>query len=139
MIRPRTLARRVAMQYIFMCDQSGDWESHFVGEFLLEHCEFADGRTFAADLISAVKLNHEKIDGILAACADNWRLERIAAVERNILRVACAELLRKSAPDKVIINEAVSMAKKFGAKDSSKFVNGVLGKALKQIRESDDA
>jgi len=127
------------MQYLFMCDQSADWQGHSVDEFLVEHCEFPDGRSFAGDIIMAVRQERENIDAVLSACADHWRLERIAAVERNILRVACAELMRGLAPDKVVINEAVSLAKKFGAKDSSKFVNGVIGRALKQIRESENA
>lgn len=132
MIRPRSLARRLALQYCFMCDLSEDWEgAQPVMDFLHEHCDDAQVRTFAARLIEEVVGNLKEIDHWISVKAKNWSIARIAGVERNVLRVACAEVREGVTPVGVIINEAVGMAKKFGSKDSGKFVNGVLDKIAK--------
>lgn len=133
MIRPRSLARRAALQYCFMCDMNGDWENLSLADFLVECVEEAPAHPFAKQLVTQVLTQRAKIDAILTGCADNWSLGRIAAVERNILRVACAEMLAAKEPLPVIINEAVSLAKKFGAKDSARFVNGILDRASRSL------
>lgn len=126
MIRPRSLARRAAFQYCFMCDQNSEWQTDQLREFLAEHGETDEVRTFARALVVQVINSRERVDELLQQTADNWRLSRIAAVERNILRVGCAELLAAEVPAAVAISEAMSLAKKFGSKDSSRFVNGIL-------------
>lgn len=138
MIRPRTLARRLALQYCFMCDLNDEWDTQLLAEFLAEHGEDEQSRAFAAELVGQVLVGRERADELLRQTADNWSLQRIAPVERNILRVACVEFFGGAAPVPVIINEAVSLAKKFGSKDSSRFVNGILDRIARKLREGAD-
>ncbi len=133
MMRPRSMARRLALQYCFMCDLSCDDEPVAVMDFLFEHTDIDEARNFASHLIDRVQTKRADIDTLIASYAQNWSVERMAGVDRNVLRVACAELLEKNTPKKVIINEAVSLAKNFGAKDSGKFVNGILDRVASGI------
>jgi N utilization substance protein B len=92
-------------------------------------------RSFAETLVSGVCKDRIRIDGLLEKCATNFRLERLAAVDRNILRMAVYELLHKGdAPPAVVINEAIEIAKRFGTEDSGRFVNGVLDRIKVEIR-----
>jgi N utilization substance protein B len=84
---------------------------------------------FSSQLVQGVAENLEKIDKKISEYATNWRLERMAYVDRNILRLGSYELLfREDIPPKVSINEAVELAKKFSSQEASKFVNGILDK-----------
>jgi N utilization substance protein B len=84
-------------------------------------------RARAEALAAGAQASLEEIDGRISAAATNWRLERIAAIDRNILRIGAYELMREpETPPSVIIDEAVEMAKRFGEADSPSFVNGVL-------------
>jgi N utilization substance protein B len=87
---------------------------------------------FAQGLISGVRRNREELDGLLTKCADNWSLVRMAVTDRNILRLGAFELLYTKTPPRVAINEAVELAKRFGAKQSAQFVNGVLDRFLQE-------
>ena len=90
---------------------------------------------FVYNLAKGVKENIPELDKVLAPIAPEWPLETIAAIDRNVLRIGLYELAecRDKVPPKVAINEAVELAKAFGAENSSKFVNGVLGTAYKQL------
>ncbi len=84
-------------------------------------------RRFAGELASGTVQHLAEIDGLVSAAAANWRLPRMAAVDRAILRMAVYEFLYASGtPRKAVINEAVELARRFGADDSAKFVNGIL-------------
>jgi N utilization substance protein B len=84
-------------------------------------------RQFAIDLVRGVTERLAELDAHLVDQADNWRLERMAAVDRNILRLALYELMFESdTPAAVVIDEAIEIAKRFGSERSSQFVNGVL-------------
>lgn len=86
-------------------------------------------RMFADPLIRGCIEHREEIDGIIQKFASNWSIERMAAVDRNVLRLAAYEMLhREDIPPVVSINEAVDIAKKFSTQDSGKFVNGILDK-----------
>ena len=87
-------------------------------------------KSFCLGLYDSVVAQQDEIDRLLQSAADNWRLQRMAAVDRNVLRLATAELLSKAedAPAAVVINEAIELARRYGAKDSPAFVNGVLDK-----------
>ena len=83
--------------------------------------------SFARGLLAGIVERREEVDGIIARCARNWRLDRMAMVDRNILRIGVYELMfSNDVPPKVAINEAVELAKRFGAEDSAPFVNGIL-------------
>ena len=91
-------------------------------------------RDFAEPLVRGVLENRDSIDNKLSELAVNWDLNRMAAVDRNILRLAAHELMhREDVPPAVVINEAVDIAKKFSTDDSGKFVNGILDKLATQI------
>lgn len=83
-------------------------------------------------LAQAVIEKLPEVDGIIRECATEWPLEKINKVDLAILRLALAELLIKTAPQKVIIDEAVELAKSYGSLSSSSFVNGVLGTAVQK-------
>jgi N utilization substance protein B len=84
-------------------------------------------QTFARDLVAAATERTKEIDELIAGASKNWRIERMSRVDRNILRLGASELLAfADVPVKVVINEAVELAKRFGTAESSAFVNGVL-------------
>ena len=85
---------------------------------------------FITYLLNAVKNNINEIERLIEDAAINWRIERIALIERNILRMSVAELIDENngVPFKATINEAIDIAKKFGSKESSSFVNGIINK-----------
>ncbi len=88
---------------------------------------------YAQQLVRGAVDNLEKIDGLIRGQADNWRLERMAPVDRNILRLAVYEMLHeKDTPKLVVVDEAIELAKKFGSEQSGRFVNGLLDGLLKQ-------
>ena len=82
--------------------------------------------TFAEELVSGVRRNRTELDELLRQHAANWSLERMAVTDRNVLRLGAFEILYSDTPSRVAINEAVELAKRFGAKQSSQFVNGIL-------------
>ncbi len=87
---------------------------------------------YAKTLFRGVREHREEIDELVRAQAENWRLERMPAVDRNILRLAVYELTRQSdVPKLVILDEAIELAKRFGSENSGRFVNGVLDGLLK--------
>jgi len=80
--------------------------------------------------------NLQILDDIISKYSENWKFNRISKIDRNILRIAVYELLfMKDVPDKVTINEAIEIAKKFGTEESSSFINGILDKINKNIKE----
>jgi N utilization substance protein B len=83
-------------------------------------------RKFAGGIVRTVAASHADLDADLIAVTDNWRLERIGAIERSVLRLGAAELRRGEAPPRVVIQEAVRLAERFGTAASARFVNGVL-------------
>ena len=85
---------------------------------------------FAQSLIDGVRRNRAEIDVLLAKTADHWSLERMAATDRNVLRLGAYEILYTQTPGAVAINEAVELAKRFGAAQSAQFVNGILDKFI---------
>jgi N utilization substance protein B len=84
-------------------------------------------RAFAADLVRGVANHREEIDTILSSCSTNWKITRMAMVDRNILRMATYELqFLKDIPPKVTMNEAIEIAKRYSTLESSAFINGIL-------------
>ena len=97
-----------------------------------------DDREFILKLVAGVKARQPDLDAVLQPIAPEWPLDQIARMDRIVLRIGAYELLYgKDAPPKVVINEAVELAKAFGGENSSKFINGVLGTVLKQKEDPD--
>ncbi|MBL9123754.1 MAG: transcription antitermination factor NusB, partial [Planctomycetaceae bacterium] len=104
-------------------------------EFLASRLQSDELVEFARSLVAGVRRNRAELDQLLAGTADNWTLERMAATDRNVLRLGAFEILYTSTPGRVAINEAVELAKRFGAKQSAQFVNGILDKFRAGQRE----
>lgn len=135
-MRPRSLSRRLALQYLHMVDYCGAENVEPLGEFLAAHTDEEEVTSFANEVVSLVCDSREKIDAAITAAAENWRIERLGAIERNAIRIGYAELLADKTPPKVVLDEAVRLAKTFGSKDSPGFVNGILDRLLKEFTEA---
>ena len=123
-----SLAREAAAQYLYQCDCEKIYyfsEGSF-GMFLENFTINDQASQYCRELVNGVFTLRVEIDAALSAAAKNWKLERMGATDRNILRVAVYELMTKSEPPKVVVNEAIELAKRFGSEFSAKFVNGVL-------------
>jgi N utilization substance protein B len=117
-----------------LSDAVGAWASEF--ELEIE----SEAQDFAKDLVGKATANATKIDELIATSSKNWRLERMSRVDRNILRLGATELLASpDVPVKVVINEAVELAKRFGTAESSAFVNGVLDRIAAAVGRSPEA
>lgn len=124
----RTRARRQAMSILYQREITGDTASGIVesGSYTTEEGEPSE---FCLSLIAGVETHQDRIDEVLSQISEHWTVPRMPLVDRSILRLAAYEILfAEDIPPSVSINEAVEMAKVFGGDDSSKFVNGVLGK-----------
>jgi N utilization substance protein B len=131
----RRKAREVSLQFLYQLDLRGeDDPGPHAQEFWARHPVDDDTRTFAEALVRGTKQNEGKADQLLRQYAEHWDLDRMAVVDRNILRMAVYELLAGEVPPKVAINEAIEIAKKFGTQDSSRFINGVLDRIRKELR-----
>ena len=132
----RRKAREIALQFLYQLDVSGASDpSAFEGEFWSRHPVDAEARAFADTLVRGSKEHQARIDELIARYAEHWDLDRMAVVDRNILRLAVYELMRDAeVPPKVAINEAIEIAKKFGAADSGRFINGVLDRIYRELR-----
>lgn len=138
----RHLARSVVLQTLFELDFHGFSDEVDVDASLNRNCEeFAPGSNdmaFMRDRVDGVRRKRPDLDAIIEKAAPEWPIDKIASVDRNILRLGLYELLfadRSEVPAKVAINEAIELAKTFGGEKSSKFVNGVLGAVYKEIGE----
>ena len=133
----RRKARELALQLLYQLDLRGTGETApHEGEFWSQHSA-ADGptREYATQLVTGVKTHSSKIDDVIAQSAEHWDLERMSVVDRNILRLAVFELgWEREVPPKVAINEAIEIAKKFGTRESGRFINGVLDRVHRELR-----
>ena len=93
----------------------------------------AEAGEFARRLVAIARDRAEEIDEVIQSASKNWRLERMSRVDRNILRLATAELLGGDAPVKVVLNEAVELAKRFGTAEAPAFVNGILDRIAHKL------
>lgn len=129
----RRLARETALQVLYQVDVTGD-KSDIEAALKKWGEEFAvpqSGLTFAHNLIRGTLELREQIDERLNGLAKGWSIERMATVDRNLLRLAVYEILYcDDIPDKVSVNEAIELAKSFGGQDSAKFVNGILDQLI---------
>ena len=132
----RRKAREVALQFLYQLDLNGDDDPiPHDEEFWARHPLDDDTHAFADALVRGTKSNQAKIDHAISQFAEHWDLERMAVVDRNILRLAVYELLwMADVPPEVAINEAIEIAKKFGTKESSRFINGLLDRIHKELR-----
>lgn len=123
----RRKGRELALQALYQIDITGDASPRAVESFLSHFEGGAEAKDFARGVIAGVTANREKIDGIIARSAENWKLQRMAKVDLLILRIATYELLFcPDIPRNVSLDEAIEIGKRFGSADSPTFINGVL-------------
>lgn len=136
MARGRRQARTIALQALYELDMTGHTPEYALGCRIKETPLPEAGISFAFELVEGVVDNVQQVDSLVGELAPEWPVDQIAAIDRNILRIAMFELLSDvGTPPKVAINEAVELAKMFGSDSSPRFVNGVLGTLLNRKRE----
>lgn len=131
-MRKRTRSREFALQVLYQMDITEDDYNVSLSNFWQAHAEeniVDEVKAFATELVRGVTKDLASIDKKISQYATNWQLERMAVVDRNILRMGCHELVsRDDIPPKVAINEAVDLAKKYSGPEAGKFVNAILDK-----------
>ena len=133
--RGRRRAREVAFRVTYQADLMGEsfaasWKRAREEERLSD-----DQARLVEDVVGALERRRDEIDGALRTAAEHWEIERLAATDRAVLRAAVAELLeRPSSPARVVLNEAIEIARRFGSADSGRFVNGVLDRVTRALR-----
>ena len=139
-MRKRTQARECALQILYQSDIRKEQPEKLFLDFWRDNEVGAEVSDFASSLVLGTLKNMKKIDETITSYASNWKLSRMAVIDRNVLRLATYELLFcDDIPQKVSINEAVDLAKKFGDTESGKFVNGILDKISKEEAKSGKA
>lgn len=141
----RHLGRIIALQTLYEEEFRRDaGDSDFDLQEVLDrnisrYAEMVDDIEFINDLVKGVLSKVAELDAVLQPIAPEWPIDQIARMDRLVLRIGLYELLYdKSVPPKVVINEAVELAKAFGGENSSKFINGVLGTVLRQQSETEE-
>lgn len=132
----RRQARELALQLLYELDLRGEADpGEALEEFWRRQGELPDEvRSFAEVLVRGTKAHQEKIDELIGRFAERWDLDRMAVVDRNILRAGIFELLwAGDAPPKVAINEALEIARKFSTEESTRFINGVLDRVRREL------
>lgn len=142
----RHLGRIIALQTLYEEEFRRECnDENFVLEDVLKrnierYAQMVDDHDFIVRLVNGVNAKAKDLDAILQPIAPDWPIDQIARMDRVVLRIGAYELLiANDAPPKVVINEAVELAKAFGGENSSKFVNGVLGTVLKQKDQKGDS
>ncbi|SFI40670.1 transcription antitermination factor NusB [Planctomicrobium piriforme] len=126
----RSKARQVAVQMLYQVDLNPDVGGKTVREMIDERLNDQPIRDFAWGLFAGVMEHRPQLDDRIQAVAENWKLNRMAATDRAVLRLGAFELQHTTTPVGVVIDEAVELAKKFGSRQSSQFVNGILDRLI---------
>lgn len=134
----RRKSRELALQMLFQADMGRQGPDDVRKTFWAERHEVAqDVRGFADDLFRTATDRTTDIDALIEGHAQHWRMERMAAVDRNILRAAVAEFLGyPETPRAVVINEAIEIARKFSSPESIQFINGVLDSVGRDLEKA---
>ncbi len=136
-MRERRKAREAALKVLYQMDMKGRLSPGEVDSGLDGLRLGDEALSYCRRLLGGVASGLAEIDPLIEECSENWTLERMAVVDRNILRMAAYELLHcPDIPYKVVIDEAVELAKKYGSESSGAFINGILDRLAKQISSS---
>lgn len=131
----RTRAREVALQILCQRDANRAEDPAFVGQFLDERLREPQTKNYAKKLIDGVAGRAAEVDQHITQAAENWKIQRMASVDRNVLRMGVFELLAADpdVPPPVALDEAIELARRYGSAESPGFVNGVLDKVRKSL------
>ncbi|MCH2201215.1 MAG: transcription antitermination factor NusB [Fuerstiella sp.] len=122
----RTDARKTALQMLYLIDLNPDTSLQQMHRTIEENLPNAELSEFAEQLVSGVRTHLPAIDKLIEDTSQNWRIERMAPTDRNVMRLAVFEMHHLGTPSPVAINEAVELAKEFGSANSAAFVNGII-------------
>jgi N utilization substance protein B len=128
----RTRGREIALQVLYQAELNPGLAAEQIRRFI-ERRLLGDTKLceFTQSLIAGVQAHQARIDGLISEVAENWRIDRMAAIDRNILRLGAYELLYcPEVPTRVAINESLELAKRYSTAQSSRFVNGILDRVL---------
>lgn len=128
-VKKRSRGRELALQFLYQVDLRGEEVVADLGDFLAS--EETDNETlrFASSLLRGVLAHRPEMDEMIQNVAQNWKIDRMAAIDRNVLRLATYEMMYVvDVPPKVSINEAIELGKRFSTQNSGGFINGVLDK-----------
>jgi len=135
-MKKRTRARELALQALYQLDLRGESFLSETREFLRDQEPDKIARDFAMTLIQGTAEHAGEIDGVIREIAQNWDIERMAVIDRNVLRMATYELLHcTDIPPKVAINEAIELGKRYSTQNSGGFINGVLDRIKDATRK----
>lgn len=136
----RRRSREYALQVLFQLDLTGnELNDDMLNEFWQGIDEGSDVKKFSFDIIKNTRQNISEIDDTIKQAAEHWALNRMAIIDRNILRAATYEILfRSDIPASVVINEAIEIAKKYSTEESAPFINGILDKIAHTTSVSGD-
>ena len=130
----RRSSRELALKFLYQSELNKGNIDEQMKLFLKRNSSQEEVETFMLELVKSILKQINEIDEIIQKFSDNWVLDRMTVIDRNILRMGTCELLFSfSTPPKVVINEAVDIAKKYGNEDSPEFINGILDKIYKEI------
>lgn len=131
-MKKRTRSRELALQFLYQLDLMGDDGLEGLTDFLSESRDektHAETATYARKLVEGVVDARPELDDAIQSVAQNWQIERMAVIDRNVLRMAAFELIHcEEIPPKVAINEGIELGKRFSTQNSGAFINGILDK-----------
>lgn len=136
----RSRAREIAFQVLYQDDLNPRC-APAIGEQLIEQRmgEAEDLAEFARNLVAGVRRHRQELDALIEQSAAHWSLKRMAATDRNVIRLGAYEVLFSETPPRVAIDEAVELAKRYGTAQSAQFVNGILDKLMHQAEQTPPA
>jgi len=134
----RRKSRELVMQYLYQQDIQDDSGSGQAREFWQRNRADSDTEEFARKLLDHYWGDPARVDQLITEHLKNWNLNRMAIVDRNILRMAVSELLTRLTPGPVVIDEAIEIARKFGGDESKEFINGVLDAVCRKLQGEED-
>jgi N utilization substance protein B len=135
----RTTAREAALQMLYAIEATGADLERAIADFWRELPGDAEGRAYADELVRGAMTELSQVDEQIRRASQNWRVERMTRIDRNVLRLGAFELLfKKDIPRAVILDEAVELAKRFGTEESGAFVNGVLDRIADMAGRKDE-
>jgi transcription antitermination protein NusB len=130
----RHQARELALKVLFQLESSEDDPDEVLRYHAAEGAATSDVAHFATQLVRGVIANREKLDAVLSATSENWKLDQMAKVDRIVLRIAVYEItIDRHVPTKAAINESIELAKTFSGEEAGRFVNGILGRVAASV------
>jgi N utilization substance protein B len=130
----RHQARELALKVLFQLESSDDDPEEVLRYHAAEGAATSDVAHFAGELVRGVMANQAKLDGVLSATSEHWKLEQMAKVDRIVLRIAVYEItIDRHVPTKAAINESIELAKTFSGEEAGRFVNGILGRVAASV------